>query len=81
MNDIDYSGNKTFGKNTNNVKNKDLGYPIKKCHLLEGKHFIVIDKTITEKLNYFDTEDMELYFQQEVSEDGCIILRPFKMSE
>ena len=81
MDDIVHCSNKTFGKNTDNVKNKQFEYPIKKCHILEGKHFIVIDKSITEKLNFFNSENKEFYFQQEVTEDSCILLRPFKMSE
>ncbi|MGI0023038.1 MAG: hypothetical protein ACRD9Q_09280, partial [Nitrososphaeraceae archaeon] len=81
MDEVDHCCNKTFGKNTNYVKHKDFEYPIKKCHILEGKHFIVIDDSITEKLNFFDSENKDLYFQQEVTDDDCIILRPFKMSE
>ena len=79
MDDIDRSGNKTFRIRTSNDKNKDIESPIKKCHYLEGKHFIVIDKSITEKLNFFDPDNTELYFEQGLTEAGCIILRPFIM--
>ena len=81
MGDIDQSSNKTFGKKIDSNKNKDIEYPIKKLHLLEEKHFIVIDRSIAQRLSFFDPENTELYFQQELTEDDCIILRPFKMRE
>jgi len=79
MDDKEHLGNKTFGKNPNNLKSKDFDRPIKKCHSLDGKFFIVIDKTITDKLNFSDVENTEIYYQQEVTEDNCILLRPFKL--
>lgn len=81
MDDIDGSSNKTFGESIHKVKNKNLEHPIKKLHFLEGKPFIIIHKSIAEKLNFFDPGNTELYFEQELTEDGCIILRQFKMRE
>jgi len=73
--------NKIYVKRHPITKNSNLRNPIKRLYFLEGKHFIIIDKSITDKLNFSDTENNELYFQQEVTEDHCIILRPFKLSE
>jgi hypothetical protein len=83
MDDTELPSNKIFGNTIQDVKNenKNLDHPIKKCHFLEGKYFTVIDESIVEQLNFFWSEISELYFQQEVTEDGCIILRPYKMSD
>jgi len=54
---------------------------VKKLHFLEGKYFVVIDKLIVQQLNFSQSEASELYFQQEGAGDGCIILRPYKMSD
>jgi len=81
MNDREHLGNKTFGYEVHIDKNDDLGNPIKRVYFLEGKYFTVIDKSITEKLRFSDIENKELYFQQELTDDECIILRRFKMSE
>jgi len=70
---------KIFRNRTDNVKNIDLDLPIKKLHFLEGKYFMVIDKSIVRKLNFFQDEDSELYFQQETAGDSSIILRPYKI--
>jgi len=72
---------KVFRNPTDNVKNKDLDLPIKKLHFLEGKYFVVIDKSIVQKLNFFQDEVSELYFQQEAAGDSCIILRPYKIGD
>jgi len=79
MDDKEHLGNKTCVGGVDVNKNSDQVNPIRTVHFLEGKHFIVIDESITERLKFFDKENKELYFQQEVTEDGCIILRPFKM--
>ncbi len=66
-----------FSKNF--LKNSDGTYdnPIKKFHLLEGKHFVVIDESIIERLDF--SENDELYFEQAVTQEGNIILRPYKL--
>lgn len=51
--------------------------PVRKCHFLDKKYFVVIDNSIIERINVFDTHN--LYFKQELNEDGCVILRPYKM--
>jgi len=76
MDDIDRSSNKSFSISTGKAKNGLC--PIKKCHYLEGKYFTVFDISIVEKLGIFNDE---LYFYQELTDDGCIILRPYKVSE
>jgi hypothetical protein len=77
MNDIEPPGDKEHEYSTAKSKVKNLK-PIKKCHYLEGKYFIVIDKSIVEQLNFSNREDTELYFQQEISEQGSIIMRLHK---
>ena len=42
MHDKEHAANRILGKNIDNIENKVV-HPIKKCHFLEGKHFIVID--------------------------------------
>ena len=80
MDDKQCLGNKITRKTNVNFKNKKVTEnPLKKCHFLEGKYFVVIDNLIIEKLHFIDSEVNELYFQEELSSDGCIILRPFKM--
>jgi hypothetical protein len=79
VNDIGLQGNKEHEHSTAQSEVKNLEQPIKKCHFLEGKYFIVIDKSIVEQLNFSNQEDTELYFQQEISEQGSIIMRLHKM--
>jgi len=81
MDDKEQPGNKICADGVHLTETSDLVIPIKKVHFLEGKYFIVIDETIREKLKFSDNENKELYFQEEVIDDGCIILRPFKMGE
>jgi len=65
--------------NVNNNKNTESsGSPIKKCHCLEGKHFVVFDESILQKAGIIDDE---LYFLQEITDDGCIILRPYRLKD
>jgi hypothetical protein len=64
-------------RNSNALKLSQTN-PIKKCHVLEGKHFVVIDKSITDKLN-FESENEEVYFEQTLTPEGNIVLCPFKM--
>jgi hypothetical protein len=73
--------NKIFGYAEEHIKNKVPGLPIKKCHYLEGKYFIVIDKSIIEQLGFSGYKNTELYFHEEVTNDGSIILRPYKLRE
>jgi hypothetical protein len=80
LDDIIKPNTKTFGKRIEGDENNSIEFPIKRIHHLDGKHLIVIDKSIAQKLNFFDAENAELYFQQELTEDSCIILRPFKVS-
>lgn len=54
-------------------------YPVKKCHCLEGKHFVVIDESIIERLGIQKFEDWQIYFQQELTQDNSIILRIFRL--
>ena len=81
MDDLDPLGNKEHEHSTAQSKFKNLEQPIKKCHNLEGKYFIVIDKSIVEKLNFSIYEDTELYFQQGITDQGSIILRPYKIND
>ena len=81
MDDKEQLSNKIYGTGAHIVKNRDFRNPIRRIYFLEGKQFIIIDKSIAEKLNFSDPENKELYFEQEATEDGCIILRPFKLSE
>ena len=81
MNDTDRPDMEEQDHSVTKPKVKDLELPIKKCHYLEGKYFIVIDKSIVEKLCFSNYEDTEIYFQQGISEQGSIILRPHKMRE
>ncbi len=78
MDDITNHNTKTFGKRIENDNKVEL--PIKMIHHIDGKHLIIIDKSIAQKLNFFDPDNGQLYFKQELTEDNCIILRPFKMS-
>jgi hypothetical protein len=81
---MDYTelpSNKIFGYAGEHIKKKDPDLPIKKCHYLEGKYFIVIDKSIIEQLGFSRYENTELYFHEEVTKDGSIILRPYKLRE
>ena len=80
MNDIELPTNKISVNNEGNEGIKE-NHPIKQCHFLQNKWFIVIDESITKQLKFYDAGYKELYFQQEVTEADCIILRPFKMSE
>lgn len=48
---------------------------LKKCHFLDGKYFIVIDESITRELSLSKFSDSDLFFQQVLSEDHCIIMR------
>ena len=66
-------------ENNNRIQNSSI-HPIKKCHLLEGKHFVVLDESIIQKLKFSDNDDSELYFQQEFTQDGCITLRQFRLN-
>jgi hypothetical protein len=81
MNDLDLADSKEQGHSATQFKTTDSDLPIKKCYYLEGKYFIVIDKTIAELLNFSAYENTELYFQQEVINGDCIVLRPYKMRE
>ena len=77
LTDGELTSNNIFGGMISNDNNKNQDLPIKKCHYLEGKYFIVIDHTIAERLNFYRCDITRLYFQQELNED-CIILRPYK---
>jgi hypothetical protein len=78
MNDNDNSNNKTFrvrdGAETNHQN------PIKKCHILDGKYFVLIDWSIIEKLKLLGIDETELYFQQELKQ-GSIILHPLEIGK
>lgn len=78
MDDIDNSTNKTF-VSIDGAKNNN--HPIKKCHFLDGKYFIVIDNSIVEKLTSSGIDEMELYFQQELTKNGSLILHPFRIGK
>lgn len=52
-------------------ENLDVKTPIRQLHHLEGKYFIVLDKSIVERLNLLDEI---IYFSQEATPDGKIIL-------
>ena len=79
MNDTDNSNKKAFGAKGSRLEDK-LENPIKKCHLLDGKYFIVIDQSIVEKVMSSGFDDTELYFQQELTKDGSLVLHPFKIA-
>lgn len=78
MDNTENSGNKTF-VSTDAIVNND--HPIKKCHFLDGKYFIVIDHSIVEKLTLSGIDEIELYFQQELTKNGSIILHPFRIGK
>ena len=59
-----------------NTENNETSYPIHKLHCLDGKHFVVIDKSLIERLGMVN--DSELYFQQELTQDNSIELRIFR---
>jgi hypothetical protein len=50
----------------------DAQNPIKQLHYVDGKYFIVLDNSIIESLKLLDEN---IYFSQEVTTDGRIILR------
>lgn len=80
MDDVINCNTKTFGTKKEHVKIDNGENPIKQVYGLDGKFLIVIDKSIAEYLK-FDTEKTELFFRQEATEDGCIILSPLKLVE
>ena len=53
-------------------KNADVENPIKQLYHLNGKYFIVLDKSIIDKLKLLDDNN---YFRQEATTDGRIILQ------
>ena len=53
-------------------ENLDVKTPIRQLHHLEDKYFIVLDKSIVERLNLLDEI---IYFSQEATPDGKIILQ------
>lgn len=64
----------------NNTRIEDSSkYPIKKCHCLEGKYFVVIDQSIIQSLNYISTDNSDLYFEEVLIPDGSITLRQFRL--
>jgi hypothetical protein len=77
INDKIYFASKHYLRNRDDLKLSQIN-PIKKCHVLEGKHFVVIDKSITDKLN-FGSENDEVYFEQVLTSEGQIVLHPFIM--
>jgi hypothetical protein len=81
VDDIIDPDTKTFGKNKESVEASKSQHPIKQVHRIDGRYIIIIDQSVAKSLNYFNSEKTELYFQQEATTDGCIILRPFKMGE
>jgi hypothetical protein len=56
-------------------ENLDVKTPIRQLHHLEGKYFIVLDISIVERLNLLDEN---IYFSQEATPDGKIILQPVR---
>ena len=77
VDDMQYLDNKNSEKRSVNLKNNDVSeYPIKKCHYLEGKYFVVIDKSIMDKLGLSD--EFDIYFYQEINGEGSIVLRLYK---
>jgi hypothetical protein len=56
----------------NNKENLDVQIPIKQLHYLDGKYFIVLDKSIIDSLKLLDDD---VYFSQEATTDGRIILQ------
>jgi hypothetical protein len=65
----------------NNTRVEDSSrHPIKKCHILEGKYFIVLDESIVQKLQFSNVDNSELYFQQEFNQDGFITLRQYRFN-
>jgi len=56
-------------------ENLDVKTPIRQLHHLEGKYFIVLDISIVERLNLLDEI---IYFSQEETPDGKIILQPVR---
>ncbi len=81
MDEVIHSNRKTFGKRNESVKTGEAEHPVKRIHLLDGKYFIIIDRSIAEDLKFVDTDNTELYFRQEVTDDGCIILSPFRIRD
>ena len=59
-------------------ENLDVKTPIKQLHHLHGKYFIVLDKSIIERLKLLDDSN---YFSQEVTADGKITLQPIKCKD
>lgn len=57
--------------NFNVAEGSEKKYKIKKCHFLDGKNFVIIDKSIMDQL----PQDGDIYFKQELADDNCIILR------
>ncbi len=77
MDDTEQLHNKTFVGNADDPHKKEkTNHVTKKCHVLDGKYFIVIDKSIVDKL-YLSGDNN--YFYQELTEDRAIVLRLFKM--
>jgi hypothetical protein len=79
MDDISKSRIKNFAKDTEDLNNKtdtSNNASIKKCHFLDEKYFIVIDKSVIDTLGLLDDN---IYFRQEVTEDGILLLRPLQL--
>ena len=81
MDDINKPRIKNFAKDTEDLSNKtdtNNKAPIKKCHFLDEKYFIVIDKSVIDTLGLVDDN---IYFRQEVTEDGILLLRPLPLGK
>jgi hypothetical protein len=81
MDDISKSSNKHFAKDTEEYCDRadtNNEHPIKKCHFLDGKYFIVIDKSIIDGL--YSSAD-NIYFSQELTKDRVLLLRPIQFKD
>lgn len=64
-----------YVNNYNVTEQRENKYKIKKCHFFDGKYFVVIDKSIMDRLKLFKPQGADIFFQQELTDDHCIILR------
>ena len=73
--DMDSENNLQDNK-ISNKENLEIPNPIKQLHHLDGKYFIILDKSIIDSLKLLDED---IYFSQEAMKDGRIMLRPVSL--
>lgn len=79
MDDDKQVSNKDSVRNSKNQNDKENVLTIiKRCHFLDGKYFVVIDESIIRKLGL---SNHDIYFSEEVTNLGLLLLRPVTISD